>query len=123
MPDFVGYVLSLVLGGGLLKAIESFVRALTESKEKKILAESIGAKTPVEMESVSVSTMKTALESAENRIISIERERNEDRDYYLGQIADLKTQLERVRSEMQLMEHKIAELLSSPGPEGRYTNA
>jgi len=119
MPDYVGYILSLVLGGGLLKGIESLFRAVTESKEKKILADSIGAKTPVEMESVSVSTMKTALESAENRIISIERERNEDRDYYLGQIADLKTQLERVRSEMQLMEQKIAELLTAPGPEGR----
>lgn len=123
MPDYVGYILSLVLGGGLLKGIESLFRAVTESKEKKVLADSIGAKTPLEMESVSVSTMKTALESAQDRIKSIEKERNEDRVYYLGQIADLKTQLERVRSEMQLMERKIAELLNSTGPEGRRTDA
>lgn len=116
MEGVVGYLISLILGGGLLKAIESVYRAVAESKEKKILADSVGAKTPVEVESVSVATMTTALESAENRIKSLEKERTSDRDYYLGQISDLKDQLERVRSEMQSMEKKIAELLADTTP-------
>lgn len=116
MDGVVGYLISLILGGGLLKAIESVYRAVTESREKKVLADSVGAKTPVEIESVSVSTMTTALESAEKRIISLEKERTSDRDYYLSQISDLKEQLERVRSEMQSMERKIAELLAETTP-------
>lgn len=114
MNEIVGYIISLVLGGGLLKGIESVYRAVTESKEKKILAESVGAKTPVEVESVAVATMRTALESSELRIKSLERERKEDRDYYLGQISDLKTQLQRLRAEMKFMEDKITELLKEP---------
>lgn len=117
MDGIAGYIISLVLGGGLLKAIESVFRAVTESKEKKILAESIGAKTPAEVESVSVATMTTALESAQNRILSLEKERREDRDYYLGQISDLKAQLEFVRDEMHSMEKKIANLLADTDPD------
>lgn len=122
MNEIVGYIISLVLGGGLLKGIESVWRAVSESQEKKILAESVGAKTPAEVESVSVATMTTALESAEKRIRSIEKERTEDRDYYLGQIAELKTQLERVRAEMHSMEQKLADLLADTDPDkGRST--
>lgn len=117
MDGFVGYLVSLFLGGGLLKAVESVYRAVTETRQKKVLTDSVGAKTPAEIESISVSTMATALDSAEGRIKQLVVEREADRQYYLAQITELKAQLEHVRAEMQSMEQKISELLADTKPD------
>lgn len=122
MDGLVGYLVSLFLGGGLLKAVESVYRAVTETRQKKILTDAVGAKTPAEIESISVTTMATALESAENRIKQLVVDRESDRLYYLAQITELKTQLDHVRSEMQSMEQKISELLADTQPENRNVN-
>ena len=130
MNEAVSYAITLILGGGLAKGIESVVRALTESKEKRSLAASVGARTPTEIESVSVTTMTSALTSAQSRIVSLEgerqrdheyyqniievikQERDADRAYYQGRILELTEQLQHVRQEMETMERKLAELLA-----------
>lgn len=130
MSEVVSYAITLILGGGLAKGIESLIRALTEAKEKRSLAASVGAKTPAEIESVSVTTMTSALTSAQsqiealtearrqdqefykNRIGVIEKERDDDRTYYTGRIIELTEQLQHVRQEMEAMERKLAGLLA-----------
>lgn len=134
MSEVISYAITLILGGGLAKGIESLVRALAESREKKSLAASVGAKTPAEIESLSVTTMASALTSAqsqiealtearsqdqrfyENRIGVIEKERDDDRAYYTGRIVELTEQLQHVRQEMESMERTLAELLAETHP-------
>lgn len=123
MTEVLQYVIPFILGGGLWKAVESLLRALNESKEKRELASILGAKMPGEIESVSVATMTIALESAERRIRSLEEERTFDREIYQNRIAELADQLKRVRSEsadqlrqvrseLAVMEERVRNLLS-----------
>lgn len=139
MSDVVAYVVTAILGGGFFKATESLFRAITESKEKKALSDAVGAKTPVEIESVSVATMTTALQSSQSRIkflederekdnryyqdriTQLEKERTEDRLFYQERIKELNDQLIHVRAEMASMEKKIADLLAETQLEGGET--
>lgn len=117
MDGVVGYLVSLVLGGGLLKAIESFYRAVKDSKTADQLAKQVGAKTPAEIEQIAVNTMATALKSSEERNAALTEEREADRLWYTRQIEDLRAQLQHVRAEMQAMEQKLAELLADTHPQ------
>lgn len=129
MQDALAYIVTAVLGGGLFKGLEALYRAVTDAREKKVLADSVGAKTPVEIESVSVSTMTSALESSQRRIEAIESEREKDRayyqkriseleaerisdrEYYQARILELNEQLKHVRQELTAVERKLVELL------------
>lgn len=102
---------SAILGGGLFKAIGALIRAFSEFREKNSLSATIGAKTPAEIESVSVATMTSALESAQRRIKSLEDEREIDKKYYQDRISELKDQLNAMRDELVSMERKLAEIL------------
>jgi septal ring factor EnvC (AmiA/AmiB activator) len=112
MEHLLSYVIPLILGGGLFKGLDALWRGISDSKEKKVLTAAIGAKTPAEVESVSVATMTRALESAQGRITSLEAERKSDKEYYQGRIQELNEQLRRVREEMASMEKKLTELLA-----------
>lgn len=130
MNDAVAYVITAILGGGLFKGLDALYRAVTDSREKRSLAATIGAKTPTEIESVSVTTMTSVLSSAETRIKSLEKERRDDydhyqariavleleketdRQYYQGRIVELTEQLHQVREAMESMETKLADLLA-----------
>lgn len=116
MDGVVGYLVTLFLGGGLLKGIESIFRAVKDAKKDEVLTKAVGDKTPAEIESIAVTTMATALKSSEERNKQLEAERKTDREYYQAQIIELKAQLEHVRSEMQTMEQKLAELLADTHP-------
>lgn len=129
MQDALAYIITAVLGGGVFKGLEALYRAVTDAREKKVLSDSIGAKTPVEVESVSVATMTSALESSQKRIEALEDERGKDRAYYQNRIAELeaervndrehyqtqimelKEQLKYVRAELTAVERKVVELL------------
>lgn len=129
MQDALAYIVTAVLGGGLFKGLEALYRAVTDAREKKALADSVGAKTPVEIESVSVATMTSALESSQRRIEAIEKEREKDREYYQKRISELEAervtdreyyqarilelneQLKHVRTELTAVERKLVELL------------
>lgn len=116
MDNLLSYAITAILGGGLFTGISALYRAIVESKEKKNLAKASGAKTPLEIESLSVATMTKALESAQNRISALEEERKSDRDYYQDRIRELTLQLQRVRDELTSMEVKVAELIAETHP-------
>jgi chromosome segregation ATPase len=105
-------IIAVFLGGGLFLGIAALYKAISEAKEKKGLTEALEAKTPADVESVSVATMTKALESAQSRITSLERERDLDKKYYQDRIAELTEQLHRVREEMAEMEQKLSNLLA-----------
>lgn len=115
--NLVAYAVSAILGGGLFKGITALWKAITESREKKTLSDSIGAKTPAEVESMSVTTMVTALKSAQARIQSLEAERVSDRDYYHTRIKDLNDQLTTLRRELTAMEERLSALLAETDPQ------
>lgn len=112
MDSVFAYAITIILGGGLFKGIEALYRAVVDSREKRQLSAVVGARTPAEIESVSIATMTAALNSAQGRITSLEKERETDRLYYQGRISEMSEQLKRVRDEMAAMEQKLAELLS-----------
>lgn len=136
MDSVFAYLVTAILGGGLFKGIESLYRAVSDSREKKMLSDSIGAKTPAEIESVSVATMRTALESASTRIAVLEAERSTDREYYQQRISQLEEertvdrefyqtrikeltdQLQHIREEMEKMEIKLGELRNEDDAQG-----
>lgn len=134
MNEIVPYMITAILGGGMFKGIESVYRAITDSKEKRTLAEAVGARTPAEIESVAVTTMTSALESAQTRIVALQAEREADRqyfqgristleaqkqqdqEYYLARILELTEQLQHMRQEMEVMERSLAALLAETNP-------
>jgi hypothetical protein len=105
-------LIAAVLGGGLFLGIAALIKAFSEGREKKSLQEALEAKTPAEVESVSIATMTKALESAQTRITSLEREREIDKQYYQQRITELTEQLRNVRVELVEMEVKLAGLLA-----------
>lgn len=117
MDGMVGYIFSLLLGGGLLKGIESLYRAIKDSKTADALAKQVGAKTPAEIEQIAVNTMATALKSSEERNQQLTKDREADQIWYTSQIEDLRNQLKHVRAELQAMETKLAELLADTHPQ------
>lgn len=130
MNEIVPYAITAILGGGMFKGMESIYRAITDSREKRTLAEAVGARTPAEIESVAVTTMTSALESAQTRIRALQDEREADRqyfhgristleaqkqqdqEYYLARILELTEQLQHMRHEMEVMERSLAALLA-----------
>lgn len=110
--SLVEYLITAILGGGFFKGIETLYRAVSDAREKKALSLNIGAKTPVEIESASVTTMAVALQSAQDRIEHLESERETDRSYYQARIAELTEQLHRVRNELREMEIKLSNLVA-----------
>lgn len=109
--NLLNYIMTGILGGGLFKGITVLWRAITEAREKKQLGEQIGAKTPAEIESISVATMNTALQSAQRQIEALQAERKSDQEYYQGRIKELSDQLATVRGELADMEKRLSALL------------
>lgn len=67
-------IITLVMGGGLWAGVSAFIKSFAENKKTKAESADIGAKTPVEVDSISVLTMKTALDSAN---LTIDRQAEE----------------------------------------------
>lgn len=111
--NWLYYIITVLLGGGLFKGLEAFYRAVVDSREKRILSDAVGAKTPVEVESLSVSTMASALESAQKRISSLEEERETDKKFYQDRINELLNQVQELRSEIEKTEEKLRTLVDS----------
>ena len=110
MNDILTLAITAILGGGFFKGLETLYRAVTDSKETKELVKIAGAKAPAEVDSVSVSTMKTALEAVRQQNIALQEDRERDRLYYQKRIEELTDQLSRLREEVTLMETQMRAL-------------
>lgn len=74
MNEILILVVAALLGGGLWAGVSSFIKSFAENKKLKAEAGNIGAKTPMETESISVATMSVSLKSANDTIKRLETE-------------------------------------------------
>ena len=106
------FIITILLGGGLLKGVEAVYRAYSDGKEKKKLLSVVGAKTPVEIESVSIATMAAALTSAESRIKSLVVERGEDLKHYEARTKMLTDHIKVLEDKIDRLQSQNLKLLS-----------
>lgn len=66
--DILITLATVLLGAGGWAGLSSFIKAFAENKKVKAESNAIGAKTPLEAESISVGTMNSALMAAERTI-------------------------------------------------------
>lgn len=105
-------IITILLGGGLLKGIESIYRAYVDGKEKQRLFKVAGSKTPVEIESVSIATMAAALTSAQERIQNLVVERKQDQLYYDEKFKTLNDYVSTLEAKIEALHNQNIELLS-----------
>lgn len=105
-------IITILLGGGLLKGIESVYRAYVDGKEKQRLFNVVGTKTPVEIESVSIATMAAALTSAQERIKNLVIEREQDQTYYDEKFKMLNDHISTLEAKIEALRNQNLELLS-----------
>lgn len=111
MAEWLPALVSALLSGAIGTGIGAIITARSTAREKQALANSVDARTPVEVESAAVATMTAALESAQSRIDALVKERADDRAYYEGRITDLESQLEQVRAKLREVELQLIEAL------------
>ena len=106
------FIITILLGGGLLKGVEAVYRAYSDGKEKKKLLSVVGAKTPVEIESVSIATMAAALTSVESRIKSLVAERGEDLKHHEAKTRMLTDHIKMLEDKIDRLQSQNLKLLS-----------
>lgn len=74
MNDILTVVVSLLMGGGVWAGVSAFIKSFAENKKTKAEAADVGAKTPLETESISVATMALSLKNAAETIARLEGE-------------------------------------------------
>lgn len=92
----------LFLGGGISTAISSWRAA----KKTQAEADALGLKTPVEVESMQVSSMDIVIKNlhSENKLL------REDRDYWKGMYNTIKDEVDNLVKEMDDYRRRITEL-------------
>lgn len=113
MSDLVTILITIFSAGGMAAALATVLTSRSTAGKLKAEASKIGATTSVEIESVSVATMRSALESAQTHIISLEQARKADRAYYEQRIGELEHRLETLRDEVHEAERKLTSVLAS----------
>ena len=84
-------LISVLLGSGILGAIVAAYKAIAERRKTEVEADAVGARTPAEVESVSVATMVNALNSAR----SINDDLRKDNDSLRQDFQNLNARFER----------------------------
>lgn len=93
MGEWLPALIAALLGGGLVQGISTLHKSIVEGRKEKVLTTAIGIKTPLETESLALSNMAVSLQAAENRILAMQRERQQDQEYYLARINELQGRL------------------------------
>lgn len=101
MSDLVTILIAIFSAGGLAAAVATTITSKSTANKLRAEASKIGATTGVEIESVSVATMRSALESAQAHIASLEKARKDDRAYYESRIDELQGEIAALRSEVR----------------------
>lgn len=79
IADILLTIATVLLGAGGWAGISAFIKSFAENKKVKMESEAIGAKTPLEAESISVGTMNSALLAANGQIDRLTVENNDIR--------------------------------------------
>lgn len=103
-------VITALLSGSIFAAIATLVVSRSTARKNDADAKAVDAKLPAEVDSVvvqgaelAVLTMKTALDSATNRIAQLETERDEDR----RRIAELEAKVRRLEAKVTTAERAL----------------
>lgn len=113
MSDLVTILIAIFSAGGLAAAVATTITSKSTANKLRAEASKIGATTGVEIESVSVATMRAALESAQAHIASLEQARRADRTYYEERIDELQVQIATLRTEVRDAESKMTRVVKA----------
>lgn len=113
MGDLITLLIAVFSAGGIAAAVAATITSKSTAAKLRAEAGKIGATTEVEIESVSVATMRSALESAQQHIASLEQARARDRVYYEERIDELQTQVSTLRSDVREAESKMARVVQA----------
>lgn len=111
-PSIITTLVTTLLAGGLGTGIGALVTGRANARKTTTEAKAIDAKLPAEVDSVvvqgaeaAVLTMRSALESATNRIAQLEQEREGDRK----RIAELEAKVEDLRRKVETAERALGD--------------
>lgn len=112
MSDVLTLIVSGVLGGGLFTGVAALINGRSLARKTDTETEGLAAKLPAEVDSVvvqgaetAVLTMRSALESAQNRITELEQDRSSDRK----RIAELEQKVATLEGKFRRAEEALGE--------------
>lgn len=113
LTEIIWLTVTFILGGGISQGI----RAWRESKKIQQEAETLGLKTPVEIESIQIAGMDTLIKNlqAENEML------REDRDYWRGMYNAIKSEVDALAKEMDVYRKRISDLQNALDAAARHS--
>lgn len=111
--DALSLLMAAIGGGGVAAAAATIVTARSTAKKTRAEAAKLNATTDAEVDALAMATMRSALESANERIVAMSEEREADRKYYQDRIVELEGRVETLRAEVRAAEERLAAVLAS----------
>ena len=110
-PALIIGIISVVLGGGglaaLLKSRSDNRKIQAETADLTAKTKALAEKTPAEIESISVATMRTSLESSQSQVLQLQREAAERDARHDRERQEWLTERGTMRAEFDAMEAKL----------------
>ena len=103
-PALIISAISILLGGG---GVAALVKSRRENARIEAETKALGAKTPAEVESISVATMRTSLESSQSQVKELQREAAEREARHDRDRQEWSTERATMRAEFDAMEAKL----------------
>ena len=104
-------IIIALLSGGLIMAIVALRRSKHENAKIDREAEAIGAKTPAEVESVAITTMTTALTSAQTQVKALEQQAVDRESRHAVERAEWYSERSALRGEIDALEARLRAVL------------
>ena len=115
LSESLRVITPVLFGGGIVGFVTAIIKARPQARQINAKAKAIGIRTDAEAESVAMATMKTALESAQSRIVALQTERENDRTYYDGRIQELEARVSQLLEELRSVQEKLERALVDAG--------
>lgn len=115
LSDALRIITPVLFGGGVVGFVTAIIKARPQARQINARAKAIGLRTGAEAESVVITTMKTALESAQSRINALQAERENDRLYYDGRVQELEGRVSQLLNELKAVQTKLERALVDAG--------
>ena len=96
----IDVIVPILLGGGLLGAIAKIYKARPEVKEIEKRTDVLGLKSNAEVESISIETMRVALESAQSEVRALRTTLNQERKERQEESADHRRQVRSLETQV-----------------------
>lgn len=97
-------IIGVIFGSG---GIAAFLKSRSENKKIQAEAKAVGEKTPAEVESISVATMRTSLESSQSQVKALQTEAAEREARHNKERQEWIADKAAMRAEFDAMEAKL----------------